>query len=172
MKNHFGDVEVMRTKLDVKDEELKEIKKQLKIKVWVCFFRVGGGKYFTEWRSESLHSMEIVMFFAVEEVTKVKIRISVLMKPRKAVVIFVTVYRLLDVDPENFSLYFQQEELSEQQVRLGLMEKKLENASKEADDRVEKIQRKLDEANVQFKKKEKLVLFFFFLIVICKNRNP
>ncbi|XP_025093203.1 dynactin subunit 1-like isoform X2 [Pomacea canaliculata] len=32
MKNHFGDVEVMRTKLDVKDEELKEIKKQLKIK--------------------------------------------------------------------------------------------------------------------------------------------
>lgn len=102
------------------------------------------------------------MFFAVEEVTKVKIRISVLMKPRKAVVIFVTVYRLLDVDPENFSLYFQQEELSEQQVRLGLMEKKLENASKEADDRVEKIQRKLDEANVQFKKKEKLVLFFFF----------
>ena len=50
---------------------------------------------------------------------------------------------------------FQQEELSEQQVRVGLIEKKLENANKEADERVDKIQRKLDEANLQFKKKEK-----------------
>ena len=45
--------------------------------------------------------------------------------------------------------------MSEQQVRVGLLEKKLENANKEGDDRVDRIQRKLDEANVQFKKKEK-----------------
>ena len=38
---------------------------------------------------------------------------------------------------------------------MGLIEKKLENANKDADERVDKIQRKLDEANLQFKKKEK-----------------
>nr|KAG5688665.1 hypothetical protein BaRGS_033803 [Batillaria attramentaria] len=80
MRSYFADVEVMRNKLDLKDEEIKELKKQWKIK---------------------------------------------------------------------------QEELSEQQVRVGLIEKKLENANKDADDRVDRIQRKLDEANVQFKKKEK-----------------
>lgn len=40
-------------------------------------------------------------------------------------------------------------------IRIGLVEKKLENNSKDGDDRVEKIQRKLDEANLQLKKKEK-----------------
>ena len=40
-------------------------------------------------------------------------------------------------------------------MRVGLIEKKLENANKDGDDRVDKIQRKLDDANVQFKKKEK-----------------
>ncbi|XP_076460999.1 dynactin subunit 1-like isoform X2 [Babylonia areolata] len=80
MRSHFGDVEVMKNKLDLKDEEIKEVKRLMKIK---------------------------------------------------------------------------QEEISEQQVRVGLIEKKLENANKEADERVDKIQRKLDEASVQFKKKEK-----------------
>ncbi|XP_076437452.1 dynactin subunit 1-like isoform X2 [Babylonia areolata] len=80
MRSHFGDVEVMKGKLDAKDDEMKEIKRLLKIK---------------------------------------------------------------------------QEEVSEQQVRVGLIEKKLENANKEADERVDKMQRKLDEVNVQFKKKEK-----------------
>lgn len=45
--------------------------------------------------------------------------------------------------------------MSEQMIRIGLVEKKLENNSKDGDDRVEKIQRKLDEANLQLKKKEK-----------------
>ena len=49
----------------------------------------------------------------------------------------------------------QQEEMSQQQVRVGLVEKKLENANKEGDDRVDKLQRKLDEATMQLKKKEK-----------------
>ena len=40
---------------------------------------------------------------------------------------------------------------------MGLIEKKLENANRDADERVDKIQRKLDEANLQFKKKEKYV---------------
>ena len=33
MRSHFGDVEVMRNKLDLKDEEIKEIKRLIKIKV-------------------------------------------------------------------------------------------------------------------------------------------
>lgn len=34
MRSHFGDVEVMRSKLDVKEEEIKEIKRQLRLKVY------------------------------------------------------------------------------------------------------------------------------------------
>ncbi|CAH1783867.1 unnamed protein product [Owenia fusiformis] len=52
-------------------------------------------------------------------------------------------------------LKLKQEELSEQQVRVGLIERKLENSGKDSDDRVEKVQRKLDEANLMLKKKEK-----------------
>ena len=52
-------------------------------------------------------------------------------------------------------LMFQAEELSEQQVRVGLIERKLDNSSKEGDERVEKVQRKLDETNIKLKKKEK-----------------
>jgi len=51
----------------------------------------------------------------------------------------------------------QEDELSEQQIRTGLIEKRLENATKEADDRVDKIQHKLDEANFELKRKEKSV---------------
>jgi len=49
----------------------------------------------------------------------------------------------------------QEDELSEQQIRVGLVEKRLENATREADDRVDKIQQKLDEANFELKRKEK-----------------
>ena len=52
-------------------------------------------------------------------------------------------------------IVLQQEELSEMQVRIGLIEKKLENAGKDGDERVDKIQRKLDEANITLQKKEK-----------------
>jgi dynactin 1 len=52
-------------------------------------------------------------------------------------------------------LKLKQEELSEQQVRMSLLEKKLENAGRDSDDRVDKLQRKLDEANIQLKQKEK-----------------
>jgi len=51
----------------------------------------------------------------------------------------------------------QEDELSEQQIRLGLVEKRLENATKEADDRVDKIQHRLDEANFDLKRKNKYV---------------
>nr|XP_033809739.1 dynactin subunit 1-like isoform X2 [Geotrypetes seraphini]XP_033809751.1 dynactin subunit 1-like isoform X2 [Geotrypetes seraphini] len=53
------------------------------------------------------------------------------------------------------SLKIKGEELSEAHVRLSLLEKKLDSASKDADDRVEKIQTKLDETQIQLKKKEK-----------------
>lgn len=49
----------------------------------------------------------------------------------------------------------QGEELSEANVRLSLLEKKLDSSSKDADERVEKIQTKLDETQTLLKKKEK-----------------
>lgn len=49
----------------------------------------------------------------------------------------------------------QGEELSEANVRLSLLEKKLDSASKDADDRVEKIQSRLNETQALLKKKEK-----------------
>ncbi|KAM4708799.1 dynactin subunit 1 isoform 3-T3 [Discoglossus pictus] len=53
------------------------------------------------------------------------------------------------------SLKIKGEELSEANVRLSLLEKKLDSASKDADDRVEKIQSKLEETQSLLKKKEK-----------------
>ncbi|XP_067884131.1 dynactin subunit 1-like isoform X3 [Heterodontus francisci] len=53
------------------------------------------------------------------------------------------------------SLKIKGEELSEASVRLSLLEKKLDCASKEADDRVEKIQVKLEETQGLLRKKEK-----------------
>lgn len=52
-------------------------------------------------------------------------------------------------------LLLKQEELSEQQVRLGLLEKKVENATRDSDDRIDEMQRKMDDIQAQFKKKEK-----------------
>ena len=54
---------------------------------------------------------------------------------------------------------FQQEEISEQQVRISLLERKLENAMRDSNEQVDKMKRKLDDALIQFKKKEKCVLF-------------
>ncbi|XP_076604667.1 dynactin subunit 1 isoform X5 [Chaetodon auriga] len=53
------------------------------------------------------------------------------------------------------SLKIKGEELSEANVRLSLLEKKLDSSSKDADERVEKIQTRLDEAQTLLKKKEK-----------------
>ncbi|KAM6441115.1 dynactin subunit 1 isoform 1-T1 [Liasis olivaceus] len=53
------------------------------------------------------------------------------------------------------SLKIKGEELSEANVRLSLLEKKLDSASKDADDRVEKIQAKLSDTQTLLKKKEK-----------------
>ncbi|XP_051504539.1 dynactin subunit 1-like isoform X3 [Myxocyprinus asiaticus] len=53
------------------------------------------------------------------------------------------------------SLKIKGEELSEANVRLSLLEKKLDSASKDADERVEKIQTILDETHSLLKKKEK-----------------
>jgi len=54
--------------------------------------------------------------------------------------------------------YIQEDELSEQQIRLGLVEKRLENATKDADDRVDNIQQKLDDTNFEIKRKDKYAL--------------
>ncbi|XP_056005085.1 dynactin subunit 1-like isoform X4 [Ostrea edulis] len=48
-----------------------------------------------------------------------------------------------------------QEEVSEMQVRIGLLEKKLENATKDGDSKLDKVQRKHDELLAQLRKKEK-----------------
>ncbi|KAK1791526.1 hypothetical protein P4O66_013524 [Electrophorus voltai] len=53
------------------------------------------------------------------------------------------------------SLKIKGEELSEASVRLSLLEKKLDSASKDADERVEKIQSVLSETQALLKKKEK-----------------
>ncbi|XP_042243930.1 dynactin subunit 1 isoform X4 [Thunnus maccoyii] len=53
------------------------------------------------------------------------------------------------------SLKIKGEELSEANVRLSLLEKKLDSSAKDADERVEKIQTQLDEAQTLLKKKEK-----------------
>ncbi|XP_039524838.1 dynactin subunit 1a isoform X3 [Pimephales promelas] len=53
------------------------------------------------------------------------------------------------------SLKIKGEELSEASVRLSLLEKKLDTSTRDADERVEKIQTKLDEALGLLKKKEK-----------------
>ncbi|KAI7814669.1 dynactin subunit 1a [Triplophysa rosa] len=53
------------------------------------------------------------------------------------------------------SLRIKGEELSEAHVRLSLLEKKLDTSTKDADERVEKIQSKLDDALALLKKKEK-----------------
>ncbi|XP_063042808.1 dynactin subunit 1a [Engraulis encrasicolus] len=53
------------------------------------------------------------------------------------------------------SLKIKGEELSEASVRLSLLEKKLDTSTKDADERVEKIQTRLDETLALLKKKEK-----------------
>lgn len=53
------------------------------------------------------------------------------------------------------SLKIKGEELSEASVRLSLLEKKLDTSTKDADERVEKIQTRLDETLTVLKKKEK-----------------
>lgn len=64
----------------------------------------------------------------------------------------------------------QGEELSEANVRLSLLEKKLDTSTKDADERVEKIQTKLDETNTLLKKKEKCVLCGCSCACVCKKR--
>ena len=49
----------------------------------------------------------------------------------------------------------QGEELSEANVRLSLLEKKLHSAAKDADERIEKVQTRLDETQTLLRKKEK-----------------
>ena len=51
----------------------------------------------------------------------------------------------------------QQEEMSEQQVRVGLVEKKLDTATKDSEEKVQAVQRKLEDAQNQLVKKEKYV---------------
>lgn len=55
-------------------------------------------------------------------------------------------------------LCYQQEELSEQQIRISLVEKKLDNKNREGEEELAKLQRKLDESALQLKKKEKYVV--------------
>ncbi|XP_014675205.1 PREDICTED: dynactin subunit 1-like [Priapulus caudatus] len=60
-----------------------------------------------------------------------------------------------DIKELKKALKIRAEEVSELNVRIGLAEKKLENASKDGDERAAKVQRKLDEAVTALKKKEK-----------------
>ncbi|XP_019605875.2 dynactin subunit 1 isoform X5 [Rhinolophus sinicus] len=53
------------------------------------------------------------------------------------------------------SLKIKGEELSEANVRLSLLEKKLDSAAKDADERIEKVQTRLDETQALLRKKEK-----------------
>ncbi|XP_004696158.2 dynactin subunit 1 isoform X3 [Echinops telfairi] len=53
------------------------------------------------------------------------------------------------------SLKIKGEELSEANVRLSLLEKKLDSAAKDADERAEKVQTRLDETQALLRKKEK-----------------
>ncbi|XP_006880902.1 PREDICTED: dynactin subunit 1 isoform X3 [Elephantulus edwardii] len=53
------------------------------------------------------------------------------------------------------SLKIKGEELSEANVRLSLLEKKLDSAAKDADERTEKVQTRLDETQALLRKKEK-----------------
>lgn len=59
---------------------------------------------------------------------------------------------------KNKCSFCQGEELSEANVRLSLLEKKLDTSTKDADERVEKIQTKLDDIQAMLKKKEKWVV--------------
>ena len=45
--------------------------------------------------------------------------------------------------------------MSEQQVRIGLVEKKLETAAKDSEEKVQAVQRKLEDTQNQLVKKEK-----------------
>lgn len=49
----------------------------------------------------------------------------------------------------------QGEELSEANVRLSLLEKKLDSAAKDADERIEKVQTRLEDTQALLRKKEK-----------------
>ena len=55
----------------------------------------------------------------------------------------------------NNTIILQQEEYSQQHVRMGLIEKKLENANRDGDDKTIKLQQKVDDIELQLKKKEK-----------------
>ena len=52
-------------------------------------------------------------------------------------------------------VFVQQEEVSANAVRLGLVEKKLENASRDGEDKVRKVERELSAQQEVLKKKEK-----------------
>lgn len=56
----------------------------------------------------------------------------------------------------SLSALVQGEELSEANVRLSLLEKKLDSAAKDADERIEKVQTRLEETQALLRKKEKL----------------
>ena len=49
-----------------------------------------------------------------------------------------------------------------------MVEKRLENSTKEADDKLDKMQQKLDEINITMKKKEKYVKFVINLCTYLK----
>ena len=65
------------------------------------------------------------------------------------------VYTTRHANVHVMSLMAQGEELSEASVRLSLLEKKLDTSTRDADERVEHIQTKLDDTHSLLKKKEK-----------------
>lgn len=81
---------------------------------------------------------------------KIKVRLAVRLPPRPVPGSLGTLAARPSLLPA-----IQGEELSEANVRLSLLEKKLDSASKDADERVEKIQSKLSDTQALLKKKEK-----------------
>jgi len=59
----------------------------------------------------------------------------------------------------------QQEDIGQLQVRFAVVEKKLENASKEGDTKVDRLQQKLDDTIALMKKKEKYVCVLYIYLM-------
>lgn len=121
------DAEGLGVKLEDRETVIREVKKSLKIKVThLCKHLKKHSTFFTE-----VKSSKWVAHFEDQRI-----------KNRRC-------------NEHGCTSLPQGEELSEANVRLSLLEKKLDTSTKDADERVEKIQTKLDENLALLKKKEK-----------------
>uniref|UniRef100_A0A673X036 Dynactin subunit 1 n=1 Tax=Salmo trutta TaxID=8032 RepID=A0A673X036_SALTR len=130
LRAEITDAEGLGVKLEDRDTVIKELKKSLKIKVGTCL---------------SLFVLTHIYHTIVIIIPLILIHIHTF---------FSTCTQLTSLLSPSL-LSTQGEEMSEAHVRLSLLEKKLDTSTKDADERVEKIQTKLDETLALLKKKEK-----------------